>query len=139
MKGIQPRVGLVGSGIAMIGLAACASVPPPHERHAAAQAAIRTATEMEAEQIPQAALHLKLAQEQFDKGKALMNDGDNHRATFMLMRAKADAELALAMARENKTRQEARVLLDKLRAVRGSQPTSSTPEPSGQPSSQPSG
>lgn len=131
MKGTQPGVGFIACGIAMIGLAACASTPAPHERHANAQAAIRTATEMDAEQVPQAALHLKLAQEQFDRGKALMNDGDNHRATFMLMRAKADAEIALAMARENKTRTEAQVLLDKLRAVRG--PTSSTKQPPDQP------
>jgi len=132
MKGIQRGVGLVGLGIAMIGLAACASVPPPHERHAASQAAIRTAKEMNAEQVPQAALHLKLAQEQFDKGKAFMNDGDNRRATFMLMRAKADAELALALARENKTRTEAQILLDKLRAAGGPAPTSALGQPSGQ-------
>ena len=133
MKGIHQGVGLVGWGIAMIGLAACASVPPPHERHAASQAAIRTATEMNAEQVPQAALHLKLAQEQFDKGKALMNDGDNRRATFMLMRAKADAEMALALARENKARTEAQVLLDKLRAAGGTIPTSAMEQkPSGQ-------
>jgi hypothetical protein len=138
MKGIQQGVGLVGLGIAMIGLAACASVPPPHERHASSQAAIRAATEMNAERVPQAALHLKLAQEQFDKGKALMDDGDNRRATFMLMRAKADAELALSLARENKTRAEAQVLVDKLRAARGL-PQSAMEQPSGQPSTPPSG
>jgi hypothetical protein len=134
MKVRQQGVGLVGCAIAMIGLAACASAPPPHERHAASQAAIRTAKEMNADQIPQAALHLKLAQEQFDKGKSLMNDGDNRAATFMLMRAKADAELALAMARENKTRTEAQLLLDKLRAARGPTPTSALEAPSTQPS-----
>jgi hypothetical protein len=138
MKGIQQGVGLVGCGIAMIGLAACAGTPPPHEKQAASQAAIRAASEVNAEQIPQAALHLKLAQEQYDKGKALMNDGDNQRAAYMLMRSQADAELALALARENKTRTDAQLLLDKLRAARGPAPTSQL-DPSSQPSTQPSG
>jgi hypothetical protein len=133
MKGTQQGVGLVGCAIAMIGLAACASTPPPHERHASSQAAIRTAKEMNADQIPQGALYLKLAQEQFDKGKALMNDGEHRAATFMLMRAKADAELALGLARENKTRLEAQLLLDKLRAARGpTTPTSAVDVPSSQ-------
>jgi hypothetical protein len=125
MKGMKLGVGLVGWGFVALGLVACGSTPPPHEREASSQAAIRTAREMNAEQVPQAALHLKLAQEQFDKGKALMNDGDNKRATYVLMRAQADAELALAMARENKTKAEAQVLVDKLRAARGPAPTSS--------------
>jgi hypothetical protein len=124
MKGLQLGVGVVGWGIAALGLVACGSVPPPHERQASSQAAIRTATEMDAQQVPQAALHLKLAQEQFEKGKVLMSDGDNERAAYTLMRAQADAELALALARENKIRNEAQQLIDKLRAARGPAPTS---------------
>jgi hypothetical protein len=134
MKGLQLGFGVIGLGIAALGVAACGSAPPPHERHASSQAAIRTATEMDAQQVPQAALHLKLAQEQFDKGKALMNDGDNARATYVLMRAQADAELALALARENKTRTEAQALIDRLRAARGPVPTSAMDQSSsGQP------
>jgi len=133
MKGLQLGIGFVGWGIAALGLVACGSVPPPHEREASSQAAIRTAREMDAAQVPQAALHLKLAQEQFDKGKALMNDGDNGRASYVLMRAQADAELALALARENRTRMEAQVLVDRLRAARGPVPTQ---PPEQQPSSQ---
>src|SRR5689334_4139592 len=87
MKGMQLGVGVVGWGIAALGLVACGSAPPPHERQASSAAAIRTATEMDAQQVPQAALHLKLAQEEFDKGKALMNDGENERAAYMLMRS----------------------------------------------------
>jgi hypothetical protein len=132
MKGLQ--LGIVGLGIAAVGLAGCGGAPPPHDRQAASQAAIRTAQEMDAQQVPQAALHLKLAQEQFDKGKALMNDGDNSRATYVLMRAQADAELALALARENKTRTEAQALIDRLRAARGPVPTSAMDQSSsGQP------
>ena len=136
MKGTQQGVGLVGCAIAMIGLAACASTPPPHDRNAASAAAIRAAKEMNADQVPQAALYLKLAQDGFDKGKKLMNDGDNHAATMQFMRAKADGELALALARENKTRQEAQLLLDKLRAAGVPAPTSALDLPSSQRSAQ---
>jgi len=134
MKGLQLGLGVVGWGITTLGLVACGGAPAPHEREASSQAAIRTATEMDAQQVPQAALHLKLAQEQFDKGKALMADGDNSRASYVLMRAQADAELALALARENKTRAEAQALIDRLRAARGPAPTSAMDQtPSGQP------
>jgi len=67
MKGMQLGVGVVG--IAALGLVACGSAPPPHERAASSAAAIRAASEMDAQQVPQAALHLKLAQEQFDKAR----------------------------------------------------------------------
>jgi hypothetical protein len=137
MKAMQLGVGVVGWGIAALGLVACGGAPPPHERAASSQAAIRAATEVNAQQVPQAALHLKLAQEQLEKGKALMADGDNERAAFALMRAQADAELALALARENKTRVDAQVIIDRVRAARGPAPTSAlNPSSTGQPSGQ---
>ena len=58
-----------------------------------------------------------------------MDGGDNRRASYVLMRSKADAELALALARENKTRTDAQVLIDKLRAARGPVPTSALDQP----------
>lgn len=101
------------------GLVACASMPPPHEREANSEAAVRAAREVGAQQIPQAALHLTLAQEQLDKAKALMRKGDNEEAAFMLQRSQADAELALAMAHENKTQIEAQRVIDRVRAIGG--------------------
>ena len=132
MKGLKLGVGLAVGGTAALGLVACGGAPAPHERAASSQAAIRTASEMHAEQQPQAALQLKLAEEQFQKGKQLMNDGDNDRANYVFMRAQADAELALAMARENKTKAEAQVLVDKVRAARGPVPTTAGQSPTGQ-------
>jgi hypothetical protein len=102
-----------------MGMAACASMPPPHDRQASSEAAVRAAREVGAEQIPQAALHLKLAQEQADKAKALMRAGDNEEAAYLLLRAQSDAELALALAHENKTRIEAQQVIDRARAVGG--------------------
>lgn len=114
MKAIQCAVGIAG-----LGFVACASAPPPHEREASSEASIRAANEVGAAQVPQAALHLKLAQEQLDKAKAQMNNGDNQDAAYTLLRAQADAELALALARENKTRTDAQQVIDKVHGLKG--------------------
>jgi hypothetical protein len=110
------RYSVVGAGLALV---ACGSAPPPNDRAANSEAAIRGAREVGAEQVPQASLHLKLAEEQLAKGKAQMKDGDNKQAGYTLLRAQADAELALALAKENKTRTDAQQVVDKARALRG--------------------
>jgi hypothetical protein len=79
---------------------ACASTPPPAQRMADAESAMRSAQEVGAESQPVARLEVKLAEEQIAQAKALVASGDNKRADFVLMRARADAELALALARE---------------------------------------
>lgn len=78
----------------------CASVAPPTQRMADAESAARSAREVGAEADPSARLQLKLAGEQIAQAKLLVAGGDNQRADFVLMRARADAELALALARE---------------------------------------
>ena len=108
---------------------ACGSYPPPTERMTTSEAAIRAADEMGAGQVPRAALHLKLAQEQTDSARKLMEDGYNERAELTLKRAQADGELALAIAREHATverSQQAHAKLDELRAGSVSAPE---PEP----------
>ena len=82
-------------------LAACASYPAPQQHMADSTAAVRGAEEVGAAAQPQAALNLKLAQEELQRAKALMDDGKNEEADFMTLRAKSDAELALALAREH--------------------------------------
>jgi hypothetical protein len=96
----------------------CGSFPPPTERLNTTQGAIRGATEVGAEQIPRAALHLKLAQEQTDKARQLMEDEDNERADQSLRRAQADAELAIAIARETLAVQKADEAESELQKVR---------------------
>jgi hypothetical protein len=108
--------------ITSLGLAACASTPAPYERESSTAAAIRAATEVGAAQVPDAALHLKLAQEQLEKGKAQMKDGDNLAAGYTLLRAQVDAELALSLARENKTRSDAEQAIVKLHSLRSEHP-----------------
>ena len=75
-------------------------MPPPTQRMADAQSAERSARELGANSVPAAQLSLTLAQEQISQGKAAMADGDNERADGLLKRARADAELAVAQARE---------------------------------------
>jgi Domain of unknown function (DUF4398) len=77
-----------------------ASYAPPTQRLADAQSAERSAGELGANSVPAAQLSLKLAQEQISQAQKAMAEGDNVRADSLLLRAKADAELAIAQARE---------------------------------------
>jgi hypothetical protein len=85
----------------------CGGAPKPEARIASSQGAIRGASEAGAEGVPQATLHLKLAQEQRDQALELIRNGENHRAEMLLARAEADAELALALAREASAKADA--------------------------------
>jgi len=81
-------------------MACGASIPPPTQRMADAQSAERSARELGANSEPAAQLSLKLADEQISQAQKAMSDGDYKRADSLLIRAKADAELAVAQARE---------------------------------------
>jgi Spy/CpxP family protein refolding chaperone len=85
------------------------SHPPPTQQMADVQSANRGATELGAHKNPRAELHLKLAEEQLDLARKAVANDDNERATSLLMRAKADAELAVALTREDNAKvQEAK-------------------------------
>lgn len=86
---------------------ACASFAPPTDTMANSLASMRGAEELGANNVPQAALQLQLAQEELGTAKKLMADGDNERAHYMALRAGNDAELAIALTRENKAKAEA--------------------------------
>jgi hypothetical protein len=77
-----------------------ATVPPPTQRMADAESAERSAREVGANNEPAAQLSLKLAEEQIAQAKTAMAADDNAKADSLLVRAKADAELAIAQARE---------------------------------------
>jgi hypothetical protein len=84
-----------------------ATFPPPTQRLADAQSAERSASELGASAEPAAKLSLKLAQEQIAAAKGAMTEGDNARADALLVRARADAELAIAQARGKNAKIEA--------------------------------
>lgn len=102
--------------------AACASAPPPTERLTTSEAAIRGALEVEANTVPRAALHVKLAQEQVEKAKRYMQAEEYDRAELALRRAQADAELAIALARENDITIKAKAARARVEKLKASKP-----------------
>lgn len=99
-------------------LVGCAGAPVPQGRVNSSGAAIRAAQEVGAQNEPQAALHLRLAEEQRAQGLQLIDKGDNERADLMLERAQSDAEVAVVLAREAQTREQANRTLEEVRALR---------------------
>ncbi len=81
-----------------LGAVACASVPVPSDQLAAAQANIARAQQMGAAENSDAAYHLRLAEQQLDEGQKMIADDDNLEAKYVLKRAAADGELAMAIA-----------------------------------------
>lgn len=99
----------VGSIITLFALlSACGgSGPVPSTERTKALADVRAAEEVGAGQVPKAALHLKMARDQIATAERLIADEENEEAAMVLTRAQADAEVAIALAHENKLRQEA--------------------------------
>lgn len=88
-----------------------------NEKIAATDSSIRAAEELGAPRVPQAALHLQLAKEENEHAQKFIKDGDTSHAEGQLLRAQADAELALALAREAPMQAEAQQQADKARAL----------------------
>jgi hypothetical protein len=85
---------------AMATAGCAASFPTPTQSLADAQSAERSASELGASSQPKAQLHLQLAHEQIAQANAAMKNGDNERANGLLLRARSDAELAIALTRD---------------------------------------
>lgn len=96
------------AGIGVLVSVGCASGGMNQEKHSDALAAVRAAQELGAPGNPDAALHLQLAKEQIASAEKLYREGETARGDRMLERAKADAELALALAKLEDVREEAR-------------------------------
>jgi uncharacterized protein DUF4398 len=88
--------------------------PEPRNQLTASEAALRAAEVAGAQSSPQSALHLKRAREQIESGKALVEEGENERAEWVLRRAQSDADLALALATEDAQRKRAAAAKDEL-------------------------
>jgi|GEM_PF-913105 len=91
----------------VLSTAACASYPAPTEHLASSVAAARGAQEAGAAQVPEAALQLKMSEEQIATAKKLMAKGNNEHADYMTLRAYNDAALSLALTREETARRRA--------------------------------
>ena len=102
------RKAIVGAGL-LLGLAGCATTVRtlPPEAVIDSEVTIRQAEEAGAAQVPDAARHLQWAREQTNAARRLLEHNQKERAALFLRRAEADAELALALAREAPARADA--------------------------------
>ena len=112
------RQAIVGMGL-VLGLAGCAtyqrSAPLPEV--ADPQVTIRQAEEAGAQNVPDAAQHLEWAREQAQGARKLIEQHRQKDAALFLMRAEADAQLAVALAREAPVRAEADRMLQQVQEL----------------------
>jgi hypothetical protein len=92
------RSSILYAAIALAGAVGCgATIPPPNDAWAAAQADVGRAEASGATANPDAKLQLQLAREDLRKAKALIGN-DNERATTLTELARTEAQLARSLA-----------------------------------------
>ena len=80
-------------------------------------ATTRAASEVGANDVPDAALYLHLAEEHLGEYEALEAKGEHASAQLALERAQLDADLALQLAQTERHQAEAQVARDKVREL----------------------
>ncbi|MEN6473851.1 MAG: DUF4398 domain-containing protein [Syntrophaceae bacterium] len=116
------KMGIMMFAVAVVAtaiIAGCANAPLRTE---ASTSGIRAAEEVGAANVPQASLHLQLAKEELERAQALSAKGEKEEADSMLLRAEADAELAVALSREDAEKTEARAAVERVRKLRQDNP-----------------
>jgi hypothetical protein len=112
---------IVSIALLTVMTAACgASFPPPNDEYSAAQADVGRAEAGGAPAVPDAKLHLQLAQEDLQKSKALI-DQDNKRAADLVAVARVEAQLALSLAKQQQAEDQARKAQSDLAKAKGGQ------------------
>ena len=106
---------IVGSLLFAAFAAGCASRPAL--RTESSTSAIRAAEEVGASGVPGAALHLQLAREELDRARGLSDRGEKDEAASQLLRAEADAELAIVLSREQAEKSEAAQAMERVRRL----------------------
>lgn len=106
---------MVGS-LLLAGIAAGCSTSPAL-RTDSSSSAIRAAEEVGASAVPRAALHLQLAKEGLVRAEELSERGKKDQAASQLLRAEADAELAILLAREQDEKTEAAQAMARVRQL----------------------
>jgi hypothetical protein len=106
------------SVLAAAAFAGCAIAPIPNDRLAGTEASYRGAQEAGADAVPQAKLHLKYAEEGIAQARKLIADNKNDEAGQVLDQARADAELAVGLARESQAEAEAQQAVKQIQALR---------------------
>lgn len=119
-------LGYVAAATACLLVGCGAAAPVPAEQVTQTEAAIRAASEVGAPSVPKAALHLKMANDQLATAKGLIAEESNDEARLALDRARVDAELAIALAKEATLRAQAEEALQKVKKLRAEAASSST-------------
>lgn len=101
----------------LVALAAGCSNSPPLATEPSSSA-IRAAEAVGSANVPRAALHLQLARESLDRATELAAKGDQDEATSLLMRAEADAELAILLAQAQGEKADAAEAMARVRQFR---------------------
>lgn len=116
------KLSFVIPGLLLIGVGAagCATTQTLHTE--SSTAAIRSAEELGASGVPQASLHLQLAKEAVDAATALNEKGEEDEAKSLLLRAEADAELAVALSRAATEKSEAQAAMDRVHKLQSENP-----------------
>ena len=116
------KIGILVFAVALVATAiatGCANAPLRTE---ASTSGIRAAEEVGAAKVPQASLHLQLAKEELDLARELSAKGEKEQAASMLLRAEADAELAVALSHGDAERLEAEEAMARVRQLRQDNP-----------------
>jgi predicted small lipoprotein YifL len=93
--------------LAVGSMAACGGAQVPNAQMTDAKSSAKAAEAMGARQEPQAALHLKMAEDAISDAQKHIDNGDNEGAIPVLERAVADANLARALTHEASTKRTA--------------------------------
>jgi len=113
------KIGIMVFAVAAVAtaiVAGCAANVPL--RTEASTSVIRAAEEAGAAKVPQASLHLQLAKEELELAKGLAAKGEKEEAASMLLRAEADAELAVVLSHEDAEKSEAMAAVARARQLR---------------------
>jgi regulator of protease activity HflC (stomatin/prohibitin superfamily) len=108
---------LAGYILAAITIVGCGSSKEIINKEAST-AAIRAAQEIGASEVPTAALYLQFAKEGLEKAEVLAANGDKEQAESMLLRAQADAELAIVLSRGDAAKTEAKLAFERVKKLR---------------------
>jgi hypothetical protein len=101
---------------ALLGLAACASVPPPTEQMAVARTTVSQAQSATATQ--HAPLELRTAQQKLEQAEAAMQRQENLKAKQLAEEAEVDAKLAWTKTETAKAKQAVAELEEGIRVLR---------------------
>ena len=96
----------------------CGASAPPTLQQSKTQSAIRGAEVAGAEDTPKAKLHLKMAKDHLANAEQLIAEEEYDDAALVLRRAEADAELAIALAKESNARERAEDLQRKVQELK---------------------